>query len=96
MNKTQFIRSLAEANGISYKQAGEEVGRFLEHTEIVVSGLGHEETLNLTGTVKFTVKEIEARTARNPQNGEAVQVPAGKSVRASIGKSLKTAVKATV
>jgi DNA-binding protein HU-beta len=94
MNKTQFARTLAEANKISYKKGAEVVDLFLGHLEAVVPTLGHGEALNLTGYVKFTVKDVEARTARNPQNGEEVSVEATRSVRASIGATLKSAVKA--
>jgi nucleoid DNA-binding protein len=97
MNKTQFTRTLAEAKGISYKQAGEEADRFLGHLEAVLPTLEKDENgvavLNLTGYIKFTVKDVEARTARNPQNGEEVQVDATTQVRASVGATLKSAVK---
>lgn len=93
MNKTQFARTLAEANGISYKKGAEVVDLFLGHLEKVVPALGHEEALNLTGYIKLTVKDVEAREARNPQTGEAVQVDATRSVRASVGATLKSAVK---
>lgn len=95
MNKTQFARTLAEANEISYKKGAEIVDLFLAHVERVVPTLGHEETLNLTGFLKLTVKDVEARTARNPQDGTPVEVPATRSVRASVGKTLKDAVKAS-
>lgn len=94
MNKTQFARTLAEKNGISYKAGAEVVDLFLGHLETVIPTLGHEESLNLTGYMKFTVKDVEARTARNPQNGEEVQVDATRSVRASVGATIKSAVKA--
>lgn len=93
MNKTQFARTLAEKGGISYKQGAEEVDRFLATLHEVVAGLGDGEALNLTGSVKFTVKNVPARIARNPQTGDEVQVDATRSVRASIGATLKSAVK---
>jgi DNA-binding protein HU-beta len=94
MNKTQFARTLAEANGISYKKGAEVVDLFLGHLEKVVPQLGHGEVLNLTGYVKFTAKDVPARIGRNPQTGEEVQVAPTRSVRASIGATLKSAVKA--
>lgn len=93
MNKTQFTRSLAEANGISYKQAGEEVERFLTHLEAVIPTIKGGETLNLTGYVKFTVKDVPAHEARNPQDNSIVKVEATRQVRASVGQTLKKAVK---
>jgi DNA-binding protein HU-beta len=35
------------------------------------------------------VKDTAARTARNPQTGEEVKVPAGKKARFKPGKALK-------
>ena len=40
----------------------------------------------------FDVKETAARTARNPQTGEEVQVPAGKKARFKPAKALKDAL----
>lgn len=98
MNKTQFARTLAEANGISYKKGAEVVDLFLGHLEAVLPAIEKDENgvgvLNLTGYVKFTVKDVEAREARNPATGETVQVDATTSVRASVGATLKSAVKA--
>jgi DNA-binding protein HU-beta len=94
MNKTQFARTLAEANEISYKEGAKIVDLFLGHLGTVIPTLKHEEALNLTGYVKFTVKDVEAREARNPATGETVEVDATRSVRASVGATLKSAVKA--
>jgi DNA-binding protein HU-beta len=93
MNKTQFARTLAEANEISYKEGAKIVDLFLDHIERVVPTLEDGEALNLTGYVKFTVKDVAAREARNPATGETVNVDATRSVRASIGATLKSAVK---
>ncbi|MGE0742603.1 MAG: HU family DNA-binding protein [Hyphomonadaceae bacterium] len=40
----------------------------------------------------FVVAETKARTARNPQTGEEVPVPAGKRARFRPGKALKEAL----
>lgn len=94
MNKTEFARTLAEVNNISYKKGAEVVDMFLSHLETVVPTLADGEALNLTGYVKFTVKDVPAHEARNPQTGETVQVADTRQVRASVGSTLKQAVKA--
>lgn len=91
MNKTEFARSLSEVNKLSYKAGAEATDLVLDHILRVVSS---GQDLNLTGVVKFTVKEVKARTARNPQTGDPVEVPATRQVRASAGATLKSAVKA--
>lgn len=98
MNKTEFVRSMAQANDITIKQAGEEVDRVLGHIEAVLptieKGEDGKAVLNLTGYIKFTVKDVDAREARNPQTGETVEVDATRQVRLSAGSKLKSAVKA--
>lgn len=97
MNKTEFVRSLAEAKGITIKSAGEQVDNVLSHIEEVLPTIEGEDgkaVLNLTGYIKFTVKDVEAREARNPQTGETVEVDATRQVRVSAGAKLKSSVKA--
>lgn len=40
----------------------------------------------------FETYKAEARTGRNPQNGEAIEIPAATRVRFSASKALKAAV----
>lgn len=49
-------------------------------------------TVRLIGFCTFAVKQRQARTARNPRTGEAIQVPAKRAIRFSPGKALKEAV----
>ena len=46
----------------------------------------------LFGLGKMYVRESKARTGRNPQTGEIVQIPARKRVRFSAAKALKESV----
>jgi DNA-binding protein HU-beta len=48
--------------------------------------------VRLIGFGTFAVKQRQARTARNPRTGEAIQVPAKHVIRFSPGKALKEAV----
>jgi DNA-binding protein HU-beta len=41
---------------------------------------------------RLTVKKYKARTARNPQTGATIKVPAKKKVRFTVAKDLKQAV----
>jgi DNA-binding protein HU-beta len=90
MKKAEFIKGMAEKYEITQKQAGIELNHVLNYLEEV---LAEGEGVNLTGYVKFKVKEVQERYARNPQNGEKVVVPQHRQVRASIGTKLKAAVK---
>jgi DNA-binding protein HU-beta len=90
MKKSEFVAKLASDNSISKRQASDELKRVLDTLETV---LADGESVNLTGYVKFNVKEVEERMARNPQTGDQIVVPAHKQVRASIGNKLKQAVR---
>ena len=93
MTKDQFVRSLAEANEISIKQAREEVDRTFGHLNVVAPTMADGESLNITGTLKMTVTDTQARVARNPQTGEEVNVPASRKVKLAPSDKLKEAVK---
>lgn len=51
------------------------------------------EEVAITGYVTFSVKDTPERVARNPKNGETVNVPAGRKVTVKAGKILKDAIK---
>jgi nucleoid DNA-binding protein len=93
MTKEQFIRTLAEVEGISIKQAREEVNRVFDHVVRVVPTLKDGESLDITGVVKFVVSDVPARTVRNPQNGETIEKEATRKVKVKPMARLKNAVK---
>lgn len=94
MKKEDFIRSYAEAKGVSIKDAREEVNGVFGHVLAVVPTLADGEQLDITGIVSFKVKDVEARTVRNPKTGENVQKEKTRKVNASVKQTLKNAVKA--
>jgi DNA-binding protein HU-beta len=49
--------------------------------------------VQLIGFGTFEVRERSARTGRNPQTGEEIQIAAGKVPAFKAGKELKEAVK---
>jgi DNA-binding protein HU-beta len=51
------------------------------------------EKVTLTGFGSFEAVATAPRLGRNPQTGEAVQIPAGKRIKFKPGKALKEAVK---
>jgi nucleoid DNA-binding protein len=93
MTKEQFVRTLAEAEGISIKQAREEVNRVFGHITKVVPTLSHGEKLDITGVIQFVVSDVPARTVRNPRTGEQVAKEATRKVNARPMATLKKAVK---
>lgn len=89
MNKSDLIAKIATDAGLTKTQAtaamqAVEVGI----TEALVNG----EEVTLIGFGTFKVTERQAKTGRNPQTGEAIQIPAKKAPIFKAGKALKDAV----
>ncbi len=91
MNKTEFVRAVAEESGLSIKDAGVALDAFMEVTKkVLVSGEG----VNLIGFGSFEVAERSARPGRDFKTGKMINVPASRTVKFKVGKTLKDAVKA--
>ncbi len=89
MNKSELIDAIAESADLPKAAAGRAL-------EAVIGTIG--ETLQagdqvaLVGFGTFSVKERAARTGRNPQTGEPIEIAAAKIPSFKAGKSLKDAV----
>ena len=88
MNKTELIEHIAKQADISKAAAG----RALEATiGAVKTTLKKGGTVSLVGFGTFSVKERAARTGRNPQTGEEIQIAEAKVPAFKAGKALKDA-----
>jgi DNA-binding protein HU-beta len=94
MTKDQFVRSMAESNEISIKDAREATNLVLNHILAVVPTLKNGEKLDLTGVLQFEVSDVEARKGRNPKTGEEIDLEATRKVVTRPMATLKSAVKA--
>lgn len=93
MTKDQFIRTMAEVNEISIKDAREATNLVLGHINKVVPELEDGGKLDLTGTLQFVVSDVPARKGRNPQNGEEIDLAPTRKVNVKPMATLKSAVK---
>lgn len=89
MNKAELIADVAERISDSKMKAEEAVDAVFEALK---DALKRGDEVRLPAFGVFDVKETAARTARNPQTGEEVKVPAGKKARFKPGKALKDAL----
>lgn len=89
MNKNELIASVAEQAGITKAQASDALEAVLGG---ITSSLSSGEEVRLIGFGNFIVANRKASTARNPQTGATVNVPAAKVPRFKPGKALKEAV----
>lgn len=91
MNKTELIVAMAEKAEISKKDAEKALTAF---TNVIADTLVDGDKVQLVGFGTFEVVERAARTGRNPQTGETIEITASKSPKFKAGKALKDAVKA--
>lgn len=90
MNKTELVETVATHTGIAKGTVAEVLGGF---EEVIVAAVASGEKVTVTGFVSFEQVQRKARTARNPQTGEAIQVKASKAPKVSIGASFKKVIK---
>jgi DNA-binding protein HU-beta len=90
MNKTDLVNAVAAQAELSKKDASAAVDALFE---TISNTLAMDEKIQLIGFGTFEVRERAARTGRNPQTGEEIQIPASKTPAFKPGKELKEAVK---
>jgi len=89
MNKAQLIELLAEQADLSKAQAERALKATLENIQ---EALAKGDAIQLTGFGTFSVNERAARTGRNPQTGQPIQIAAARIPAFKAGKTLKEAV----
>ena len=81
--------AVASRAGLSKVQTAQALAAFIEHLQ---TSLSEGDKVSLPGIGQFEVAERAARQGRNPQTGEAIEIPASKAVKFKAGKALKDAV----
>lgn len=88
MNKSQFISSVAESTGLSKLN----VGKVLEATlDTICESIAKGEDVVFLKFGTFKRVQRSAKTSRNPQTGQLMQVPAKNVPVFRAGKQLKDA-----
>ncbi len=92
MTKSELIAEIAERTGVAKVDVEKTLKAFEEiANEVVAKG---KEKLTLPGFLSFEQTTRSARTGRNPQTGEAIQVPASRAAKVTAGSKLKATAKA--
>jgi len=89
MTKAQLVAKLAEAGGVSRKQADDFLTALIDN---VVKTVKKGEALKIPGLGIFRLRKMKARIGRNPQTGEPIKIPARKKVGFTVAKAFKEAV----
>ncbi len=90
MTKSELIESLTEANDILSKREAELI------INTIFDGIGEAlasgDRVEIRGFGSFTLRERDAREARNPKSGTVVQIPMKKTPFFKTGKELRERV----
>ncbi len=90
MNKVELIAAVAEKAGLSKKDAEKAVAAVVSSIE---GALANGDKVQLIGFGTFEVRERAARTGRNPQTKETIEIAASKQPVFKAGQALKNAIK---
>lgn len=91
MNKSELIASIATGADITKADAERALNATIE---TITAELANGGDVSLVGFGTFKVNERAARTGRNPQTGETIQIAAAKVPAFKAGKAIKDAVNA--
>ncbi|MCW8194147.1 HU family DNA-binding protein [Proteobacteria bacterium 005FR1] len=89
MNKSELIEAIAATADIPKAAAGRALDAMVD---TVADALKKGDQVVLVGFGTFSVKERAARTGRNPQTGQPIEIAAAKIPSFKAGKALKDAV----
>jgi len=89
VNKSELIDKVAASADIPKAVAGRALDAVIES---ITGALQEGESVVLVGFGTFAVKDRAARTGRNPQTGNPIEIAAAKIPGFKAGKALKDAV----
>ncbi len=89
MTKAELITGIAKSAGLTNADSERALNAFLT---IAKEAIKKEGRLPLAGFGTFVVVNRKARTGRNPQTGQPIQIKASKVVRFRTGKELKESI----
>lgn len=89
MNKSQLIEEVANTADLSKADAGRAIDSLVD---VIADALKQGDQVSMTGFGTFSIRERAARTGRNPQTGEQIEIKASKVPAFKAGKALKDSV----
>lgn len=89
MNKSELVSAIADHSGVTKAVAGRVLETFMQ---TVTDALKSGDQIVLPGFGSFSTGNRSARTGRNPQTGQAIEIKASRVAKFRAGKSLKEAV----
>lgn len=90
MTKSELVEKIMETNAFLNRKESELVVNII--FDSMANALKEGDKVEIRGFGSFTVREREAREARNPKNGEIVKISAKRTPFFKTGKELKERV----
>ncbi len=90
LNRNEFVAAVAAESGQSTAVVGGVVDAFFN---VLASNVGEGTKVSIPGWLSVERNHRAARTGRNPQTGEAIEIKAAYGVKVSAGTKLKAAAK---
>ncbi len=92
MNKSDLVGAIAEASGQTKSAVAEVIDAFEATVTDAVAG---GDKVSLPGFLTFERGHRAARTGKNPQTGEALEIKAANVAKVKVGSKFKEKVAAT-
>lgn len=89
MNKSELVEAIANGSGVTKAAASRVLDEFMT---TVTDVLSKGDQVVLPGFGSFSTGNRSARTGRNPQTGETIEIKASRVAKFKAGKKLKEAV----
>lgn len=89
MNKSELIEAIAASADIPKAAASRALDAMIDS---VTDSLKKGDSVSLVGFGTFSVKDRAARTGRNPQTGQPIEISAARVPSFKAGKALKDSV----
>jgi DNA-binding protein HU-beta len=90
MTKSEMVKKLAETwGGLPNRQADQNLTDLID---FIAKTVKKEKVLKIPNLGTFRLRQLKARTGRNPQTGEAIKISARKKVGFTAAKAFKESI----
>ncbi len=90
MTKSEMVKKLAENwGGISNRQANDNLAGLVD---FIAKTVKKDKVLKIPNLGTFRLRQLKARTGRNPQTGEPIKIAARKKVGFTAAKAFKESI----
>ena len=90
MTKSEMVKKLAETwGGQSNRQANDQLDQLVD---FITKTVKKDKVLKIPNLGTFRLRQLKARTGRNPQTGDPVKIAASTRLKFTASSTLKTAL----